>query len=170
MLTVHWFLHTCIFAFIILLYVDNIHEIYMLQVESNRWNLIFLCVASMPLLWIIALWVNSYARLIDACLESTIHEKSLLYDSVVYSLSLPLLWIAAFITYAYNSIDQDHDGMSLQKLSLLSFTYSGRVGTKLGDACYVSNVSIISYVPCYFYDDTHMFYTHYMSLLCIFQH
>ena len=82
----------------------------------------------------IALWVNSYARLIDACLESTIHEKSLLYDSVVYSLSLPLLRIAAFITCAYNSIDQDYDGMSLQKLSLLSFTYSGRVGTKLGDA------------------------------------
>ena len=79
-------------ALIILLYVDNIHEIYMLQVESNRWNLIFFCVASMLLLWIIALWVNSYARLIDACLESTIHEKSLLYDSFVYSCHLPLLW------------------------------------------------------------------------------
>ena len=79
-------------ALIILLYVDNIHEIYMLQVESNRWNLIFLCVASIPLLWIIALWVNSYARLIDACLESTIHEKSLLYDSFVYSCHLPLFW------------------------------------------------------------------------------
>ena len=75
-------------ALIILLYVDNIHEIYMLQVESNRWNLIFLCVASIPLFWFIALWVNSYARLIDACLESTIHEKSLLYDSIVYSLHL----------------------------------------------------------------------------------
>ncbi len=72
-------------ALVILLYVDNIHEIYMLQVESNRWNLIFLCVASIPLLWFIALWVNSYARLIDACLESTIHEKSLLYDSLVDS-------------------------------------------------------------------------------------
>ena len=34
----------------------------------------------------------------------------------------------------YNSIDQDYDSMSLQKLSLLSFTYSGREGTKLGDA------------------------------------
>ena len=78
---------------------------------------------------------NSYARLIDACLESTIHEKSLLYDSIVYSLSLPLLRIAAFITCAYNSIDQDYDGsMSLQKLLFYRLPTRGRVGTKLGDA------------------------------------
>ena len=78
---------------------------------------------------------NSYASLIDACFESIIHEKSLLYDSVVYSLHLPLFRIAAFITCAYNSIDQDYVGSIVtKKLSLLSFTYSGRVGTKLGDA------------------------------------
>ena len=66
-------------AFIILLCVDNIHEIYMLKVESNCWNL------NLPLCWLntfylesIALWVNSYAKLFDACLESTIHEKFLL--------------------------------------------------------------------------------------------
>ena len=35
----------------------------------------------------------------------------------------------------YNNVDQDYVGsMSLQKLFVLSFTYSGRVGTKLGDA------------------------------------
>ena len=62
------------------------------KLKANCWNLIFLCVASMPLLWIIALRVNSYARLIDACLESTIHEKSLLYGSFVHSCHLPLLW------------------------------------------------------------------------------
>lgn len=119
-------------ALIILLYVDNIHEIYMLQVESNRWNLIFLCVASMPLLWIIALWVNSYARLINACLESTIHEKSLLYDSVVYSCHYHCF--DRCIHYICLQYDQVYDGMSLQKLSLLSFYLLGTSRTKLGDA------------------------------------
>ena len=90
---VHWFLHVYLLHLLYYFVLTIIHEIYMLQVESNRWNFIFLCVASMPLLWIIALWVNSYARLIDACLESTIHEKSLLYDSFVYSCHLPLFWL-----------------------------------------------------------------------------
>ena len=86
-------------ALIILLYVDNIHEIYMLQVESNRWNLIFLCVASMPLLWIIALWVNSYARLIDACLE-VLFMKSLCYMIHLFTHVIYIVLIAAFTTYA----------------------------------------------------------------------
>ena len=90
-------------ALIILLYVDNIHEIYMLWVESNRWNLIFLCVASMPLLWIIALWVNSYARLIDACLE-VLFMKSLCYMIHLFTHVIYIVLIAAFITYAYNSM------------------------------------------------------------------
>lgn len=104
MWTVHWFLHICILHLLYYFALTFIHEICMLQVESNRWDLIFHCVASMPLLWIIALWVNSYARLIDACLESTIHEKSLLYDSFVYLCHLPLFWIATFITCVYNSM------------------------------------------------------------------
>ena len=86
-------------ALIILLYVDNIHEIYMLQVESNRWNLIFFCVASMPLLWIIALWVNSYARLIDACLE-VLFMKSLCYMIHLFTHVIYIILIAAFTTYA----------------------------------------------------------------------
>ena len=86
-------------ALIILLYVDNIHEIYMLQVESNRWNLIFFCVASMPLLWIIALWVNSYARLIDACLE-VLFMKSLCFMIHLFTHVIYIVLIAAFTTYA----------------------------------------------------------------------
>ena len=85
-------------ALIILLYVDNIHEIYMLQVESNRWNLIFFCVASIPLLWIIALWVNSYARLIDACLE-VLFMKSLCYMIHLFTHVIYIVSIAAFTTY-----------------------------------------------------------------------
>ena len=127
---------TCLpIALVILLYVDN----YPWDIHVTSWKQPLKLKSSFVLLQClyyesIALWVNSYARLIDAWLGSTIHEKPLLYDSVVYSLSLPLLWITSFITYAYNRIDQDYDGMSLQKLSLLSFTYSGRVGTRLGDA------------------------------------
>ena len=42
----------------------------------------------------IALWVNSYAKLFDACLESTIHEKFL------------LIWFSClFITYLLATID-----------------------------------------------------------------
>ena len=92
---------TCLpIALVILLCVDNYPWDKYVEVESNRWNLIFLCVASMPLLWTYCFMSNSYASLIDACLESIIHEKSLLYDSVVYSLYSSLLRIAAFISYA----------------------------------------------------------------------
>ena len=43
------------------------------------------------------------------------------------------------------------ESMSLQKLFLLSFYLLGTSRTKLRDAWYVSNVSIISYVPCFIY-------------------
>ena len=38
----------------------------------------------------------------------------------------------------------------------------GRVGTKLGDVWYVSNVSIISDVSFLFYTNCHMFYIHFI--------
>ena len=76
-------------ALIICFVLTNIHEIYMLKVENNCWNL------NLPLCWLntfylesIALWVNSYAKLFDACLESTIYEKLLLIWFSVYSLSI----------------------------------------------------------------------------------
>ena len=82
-------------------------DIYMLKVESNCWNLNF------PLCWLktfylesIALWVNSYEKLFDACLESTIHEKFLLIWFscllIIYLLAnyRPLTWITSFITCA----------------------------------------------------------------------
>ena len=97
--TVHWFLHTCILHLLYYSMLTIIHEIYMLQVESNRWNLIFLCVASMLLLWIIALWVNSYARLIDACLE-VLFMKSLCYMIHLFTHVIYIVLIAAFTTYA----------------------------------------------------------------------
>jgi hypothetical protein len=119
-------------ALIILLYVDNIHEIYMLQVESNRWNLIFLCVASIPLLWIIALWVNSYARLIDACLESTIHEKSLLYDSVVYSCHYLCFDRCIHYIMFTNSMIKIMMACHFRNYLCYRFTCSGRAELSLG--------------------------------------
>ena len=38
----------------------------------------------------------------------------------------------------------------------------GRVGNNLGDALYVSNVSIISDVPCSYYANYYMFYLHFI--------
>jgi hypothetical protein len=43
-----------------------------------------------------------------------------------------------------------------------------RAGVKLGDAWYVSNVSIIFYAPCLFYTICFMFCLHFVVFLCIF--
>ena len=77
---------------------------------------------------------NSYASLIDACLESIIHEKSLLYDSLVYSLSSSLLRIAAFISYACNSMIKIMIACHFRNYLCYRLPTRGRVGTKLGDA------------------------------------
>jgi hypothetical protein len=44
----------------------------------------------------------------------------------------------------------------------------GRVGVKLGDAWYVSNVSIIFDAPCLFYTICFMFCLHFVAFLCDF--
>ena len=102
---VQQFLYACILHLLYCFVLTNIHEIYMLKVESNCWSL------NLPLCWLntfylepIALWVNSYAKLFDACLESTIHEKFLLIWFscllIIYLLAnyRPLTWITSFIT------------------------------------------------------------------------
>ena len=122
--TVHWFLHTCLLHLLYFFALTTIHKIYMLQVESNRWNLIFHCVASMSLLWIYCFMSNSYARLIDACLESTIHEKSLLYDSLVYSLHLHCFESLHSSHMLYNGMIKIMLVACHFKNYLLSFTYS----------------------------------------------
>jgi hypothetical protein len=59
--------------------------------------------------------------------------------------------------------------MSPQKLF---FCYhlptQGRVGVKLGDAWYVSDVSIIFDAPCLFYTICFMFCLHFVAFLCVF--
>ena len=51
------------------------------------------------LLWFIALWVNSYARLIDACLE-VLFMKSLCFMIHLFTHVIYIVLIAAFTTYA----------------------------------------------------------------------
>ena len=104
---VQQFLYACILHSLYCSVLTNIHEIYMLKVESNCWSL------NLPLCWLntfylesIALWVNSYVKLFDACLESTIHEKFLLIWFscllIIYLLAnyRLLTWITSFITCA----------------------------------------------------------------------
>jgi hypothetical protein len=45
----------------------------------------------------------------------------------------------------------------------------GQAGVKLGDAWYVSNVSIIFDAPCLFYTICFMLCLHFVAFLCIFQ-
>jgi hypothetical protein len=45
----------------------------------------------------------------------------------------------------------------------------GRAGVKLGDAWYVSNVSIIFDATCLFYTNCFMFCLHFVTFLCIFR-
>ena len=82
-----------------------------------------------------------------------------------------LLWmIWSQLTCFTLLYDQDYVGsMSPQKLSLCyRLPTRGQVGTKLGDAWYVQNVSIIFDVPWLLYIDYHMFILHFISFLCIF--
>ena len=88
-LCVHQFLYAYLLHLLYYFVLTIIHEIYMLKVESNCWNLnLSLCCFNAFYLESIALWVNSYAKLFYACLESTIHKSFCSYDSVVYSLSI----------------------------------------------------------------------------------
>jgi hypothetical protein len=45
----------------------------------------------------------------------------------------------------------------------------GQAGVKLGDAWYVSNISIIFYAPCLFYTICFMFCLHFVVFLCNFR-
>ena len=169
---------TCLLiALIILLCVDN----YPWDMHVESWKQLLKLKSSYVLLQClyfesIALLVNSYAKLFDACLESTIHEKFLLiwFSCLLFIYLLanyrPLPWVTSFMTWALQYyLIKIVWSMSPQKLFFCyRFTYSRTSRTKLGDAWYVSNVSIISDVPCLYYTHCYMFYIHFISFLCIF--
>ena len=169
---------TCLLiALVILLYVDN----YPWDIHVTSWKQMLklnhpLCCFNAFYFESIALWVNSYAKLFDACLESTIHEKFLLiwFSCLLFIYLLanyrPLLWVTSFMTWAlqYHLIKIVWKHVSSEIICCYRFTYSRTSRTKLGDAWYVSNVSIISAVPCLYYTICYMFYIYFISLLCIF--
>ena len=74
------------------------------------------------------------------------------------------------LTCLTSLLDQDYVGsMTPQKLlCFYRLPTRGRVGTKIGDAWYVSNITIISDVSCLFYINYHMFYIHFMSYYGIY--
>ena len=99
---------TCLLiALVILLYVDN----YPWDIHVTSWKQMLklnhpLCCFNAFYFESIALWVTSYAKLFDACLESTIHEKFLLiwFSCLLFIYLLanyrPLLWVTSFMTWA----------------------------------------------------------------------
>ena len=123
-LCVQQFLHASLLHLYIALCWQYPWDIY---VES--WKLVLQLKSSYVLidafyLETIALWVNSYAKLFYACLQSTIHEKFFLiwfsFLFIIYLLAnyRPLPWITSYITCALHYyVDQNYIGsMSLQKL------------------------------------------------------
>ena len=134
----------------LLICVDNYPWDIHVEVESNRWNLY------LPLCCFNAFTLNLLLyelTLMQVLLMLVL--KVLLMKSLCYMIQL-------FNHHLYHCFDSLHSSHvlynSMIKIMLVAChfrNYScyclptrGRVGTKLGDAWYVSNVSIISDVPC----------------------
>ena len=88
-------------ALIILLCVDN----YLWHIHVESWKKLLKLKSSYVLidacyLEFIALWVNSYAKLFYACLESTIHEKFLL----IWFSCLFIIYLLATIGHCLGSL------------------------------------------------------------------
>jgi hypothetical protein len=77
--TVHWFLHTSLLHLLYCFALTTIHEIYMLQVESNCWNLIILCVASMPVTLNLLLYELTVMQVLLMLVLKVLFMKSLCY-------------------------------------------------------------------------------------------
>ena len=131
---VHWFLHACLFALIILLCVDN----YPWDIHVESWKQLLKLKSSYVLLQCLLLWIYCFMSYLLCktfwCLSwkyyswkvfsYMIHCLLIIYLIANYR---PLTWITLFIYMCLAILyDQDYDSsMSPQKLScFLSFTYS----------------------------------------------
>ena len=122
---VHWFLHVYLLHLLYCFMLTTIHEIYMLQVESNCWNLIILCVASKLSTKNLLLYELTLMQDLLMLVLKVLFMKSLCYMIQLFNHCLYHCFESLHsLDMLHNSIDQDYDSMSLQKLSLLSFTYS----------------------------------------------
>ena len=125
----HWFLHIYLLHLLYYSMLTNIHEIYMLQVESNCWNLIILCVASMHSTLNLLLYELALMQVLLILVLKVLFMKSFaIWFSCLVIISLLAIYCFRSLHSShmlYNNVDQDYVGsMSLKKLSLLSFTYS----------------------------------------------
>jgi hypothetical protein len=106
----------------------------------------FICVSFHAITWLLSFYCQDYV--------SCAHVLSSLIPALNALLHWSRLWWC----------------MSPQKLF---FCYHlptrGRAGVKLGDAWYVSNVSIIFDAPCLFYTICFMFCLHFVAFLCDFR-
>ena len=122
---VHWFLHVYLLHLLYCFMLTTIHEIYMLQVESNCWNLYLpLCCFNVFTLNLLLYELTLMQDLLMPVLK-VLFMKGLCYMIQLFT-HYPCHCFESLHSshMLYNSIDQDYDSMSLQKLSLLSFTYS----------------------------------------------
>jgi hypothetical protein len=105
----------------------------------------FVCVSFHVITWLLSFYCQDYV--------SYAHVLSTLIPALNALLHWSSLWWC----------------MSPQKLF---FCYHlptwGRTGVKLGDAWYISNVSIIFDAPCLFYTICFMFRLHFVAFLCDF--
>ena len=102
-----------------------IHEIYMLKLKATAETYIFLCVASKPSIKNLLLYELTLMQVLLMLVLKVLFMKSLCYMIQLFSHYLYHCFESLHSSHMlYNSIDQDYDSsMSLQKLSLLSFTY-----------------------------------------------
>ena len=82
----------------------------------------------MPYFESIALRVNTYAKLFDACLESTIHEKFLLIDSVVQPLSMSLPQNRLYVAHKGGDLDLPGDNGTCQSVGIAGMTWVPYIG------------------------------------------
>ena len=103
-----------------------IHEIYMLKLKATAETYIFLCVVSKPSIKNLLLYELTFMQDLLMLVLKVLFMKSLCYMIQLFSHYLYHCFESLHSSHMlYSSIDQDYDSsMSLQKLSLLSFTYS----------------------------------------------
>jgi hypothetical protein len=101
----------------------------------------------------------------------TFHVITWLLSFIVKIMSfMPMLEYFDLSTQCFTSFDQDCvGGCHLKLLSCYHFPTRGRAVVKLGDAWYVSNVSVFFDAPCLFIHHLLCVLLHFVEFLCIFQ-
>ena len=129
---------------------------------SKVWNNFLACHRGCVWFEYFVLWRWSIARLYDFVGITFFGHVMLKRHNCLVSMLEVLLFLCQYWTFAFNLSDLNiHTTIKkitsrimlgripLQKFCFYHLPTRGRAGIKLGDAWYVSNVSIIFIVPCY---------------------